>query len=70
MAKTVLLECDRCGESGGDVSNLSANRSDGMHIDFDLCAKCWDQFANDYGVRMTVRAPRRPFGVVNEEDIK
>lgn len=69
MAKTVLLECDRCG-SAKDVSNLSATRGDDMHIDLDLCPKCWKHLEREYGARVTVRAPRRGFEIVDEDDIK
>lgn len=69
MAKTVLLECDKCG-STKDVANLSSTRSDGKHLDLDLCSKCWAVLVKDYGARLTDRQPRRTFEVVDESDIK
>lgn len=69
MAKVVLLECDRCGASK-DVSSLQGSRSDGKHIDVDLCPKCWTALVKEFHARVSDKQPRRPFEVVDEDDIR
>ena len=69
MAKTVLLECDKCGSSE-KVLNLSANIEKEWSIDLDLCKGCWQNLFNTYHARIKpVEVARRVFEVVDEEDI-
>lgn len=68
MAKTMLLECDRC-RGKKDVVSMEATTSDRMNVDVELCKKCFDSFVKEYGARVTDRQNRRPFTVIDEADI-
>lgn len=68
MAKTMLLECDRC-RGKKDVVSLEGVTSDRMNVEVDLCKKCFQAFVDEFGARIADRHVRRPFTVIDEADI-
>lgn len=68
MAKQMLLVCDRCGAKK-EVLSAEGSRSDRVNLSVDLCAKCWTQLVDEYGVSLKRRRDRRDFVVIDESDI-
>lgn len=68
MAKTILLECDRCGGSS-EVKSISSFYGP-IKIEVDLCKPCFSKMIHEYGFRSSQKGNRRTFEVVDEADIK
>lgn len=62
--KIQVLECDRCGARNGVVT-LDGKR-DGIPFTGDLCASCWDELVERFGVRPGTRPEKKKFEVLED----
>lgn len=68
MGTTTIKHCDSCKTDDRKVDILSYDfrRSDGLRVVGDLCGKCFDRMAREYGLSVTSRRRRTDFAVVEE----
>lgn len=72
MASRTIKSCDNCGRDGTEkfpVIGLDIKRSDGARTVGDLCVKCLDKMAADYGLNHTARRRRTEFKITPIDEI-
>jgi hypothetical protein len=72
MASRTIKSCDNCGRDGTEkvpVVGVDFKRSDGIRTVGDLCTKCLDKMATEYGLTQTARRRRTEFKVTPIDEI-
>ena len=72
MASRTIRTCDSCRRDGTDkapVVSVDIKRSDGVRTVGDLCLRCLDKMASEYGLSHTARRRRTEFKVTPIDEI-
>ncbi len=72
MASRTIKTCDKCGRDGTEkapVVGIDFKRTDGVRTTGDLCVRCLEKMAAEYGLSHTARRRRTPFKVTAIDEI-